>query len=117
MSEVPICSIVIPSELSSDEIESLETSLSLSSVNVQKSLDRVLGVDDIVLVVTVISGVSAAAQLVDYSIKVAVAINNWRRKLREKRIEPQGKLKHPKRPYIDLGTATDQEIEAWFTQK
>jgi hypothetical protein len=117
MSEIPLVSIVISSQMPSDEIESLETSLSLASIKVQKSPSRVVGVDDIVLVATVISGVAATAQLIDYSIKTAQAINNWRRKLREKGIEPKGKLEHPKRPYLDLNTATDEEIEAWLSQK
>ncbi|PAX57050.1 hypothetical protein [Brunnivagina elsteri] len=117
MSEIPLVSIVISSQIPLDEIESLETSLSLSSIKVQKLPSRVLGVDDIVLVATVISGVAATAQLMDYSIKVAKSINNWRRKLREKGIEPKGKLEHPKCPFLDLNTATDEEIEAWLSQK
>jgi hypothetical protein len=117
MGEIPLVSIVISSQLPLDEIESLETSLSLSSIKVQKSPSRVVGVDDIVLVATVISGVAATAQLMDYGIKVAKVIINWRRKLREKGIEPQGKLEYPKRPYLDLNTATDEEIEAWLSQK
>ncbi len=111
MSQIPLCSILISSELPPDEIESLETSLSLSSLKVQKSPSRVLGVDDIVLVVTI---ASATAQLIDYSIKAAKAINNWRQKLRAKGIEPKGKLEYPKLPDIDLSTATEAEIEAWF---
>ncbi|MBD1215740.1 MAG: hypothetical protein H9536_00050 [Aphanizomenon flos-aquae Clear-A1] len=111
MSEIPLCSILISSQLPPDEIESLETSLSLSSIKVQKSPNRVLGVDDIVLLITV---ASATAQLIDYSIKAAKSINNWRQKLREKGIEAKGKLKHPQLPDIDLSTATEAEIEAWF---
>ena len=61
MGEIPLVSIVISSQIPLDEIESLETSLSLSSIKVQKLPNRVLGVDDIVLVATVISGVAATA--------------------------------------------------------
>ncbi|BAY21196.1 hypothetical protein NIES2100_09460 [Calothrix sp. NIES-2100] len=114
MSEILLCSIVISSQLPPDEIEYLETLLGMSSIKLQKPLNRVIGVDDIVLV---ISGVAATAQLVDYSIKTAKAINNWRRKLREKGIEPKGKLEQPKRPPLDLSTATDEEIEEWLSQK
>lgn len=114
MSDIPLCSIVISSELPLDEIESLETSLSLSSIKVQKSPSRVVGADDIVFVATIVSGMAAAAQLIDYSIKAAKAINNWRRELREKGREPKGKLEHPNLPDIDLSTATEEEIEAWF---
>ncbi len=117
MSEIPLCSIVISSQLPPDEIESLETSLSLSSIKVQKSPSWIIVADDIVFVATVVGGIAATANLIDYSIKVAKAIINWRRKLREKGIEPQGKLEYPKRPYLDLSTATDEEIEEWLSQK
>ena len=118
MSEIPLCSIVISSQIPVDEIESLETSLSLlSSVNVQKSSKRIVGADDIVFIATVVGGAAATANLIDYSIKVAKAIKSWRKKLREKGIEPKGKLEHPKRPYLDLSTATDEEIEEWLSQK
>ncbi|MEC4887366.1 MAG: hypothetical protein SAL70_39570 [Scytonema sp. PMC 1070.18] len=114
MSEIPLFNIVISSELPLDEIKSLETSLSLNSIKVQESTSRVVGVDDIIFVATVVSAVSATAQLIDYSIKAAKAINNWRRELREKGREPKGKLEHPNLPDIDLSTATEEEIEAWF---
>lgn len=117
MSEIPLVSIVISSQLPPDAIESLETSLSLAAVKLQKSPKRVVGVDDIVLVATVVSGVAATAQLIDYSIKTARAINNWRKKLREQGIEAKGKLEHPKRSPLDLNTATDEEIEEWLSQK
>ncbi|MDJ0798411.1 MAG: hypothetical protein QNJ51_16590 [Calothrix sp. MO_167.B12] len=114
MSDIPLCSIAISSTLPPDEIESLQTSLQITKVKLQKSTDRVLGVDDIVVIV---SGVAATAQLIDYGIKVGQAIANWRRRLREKGIEPAGKLTHPKRPPLDLSTATDEEIQAWLSQE
>ncbi|MCE2720446.1 MAG: hypothetical protein ACK6A9_04330 [Dolichospermum sp.] len=117
MSEIPLCSILMSSQLPLDDIESLETSLSFSSIKVQKSQNRVFGADDIVFVATVVGGIAATANLIDYSIKVAKVIANWRQKLREKGIEPKGKLQHPKRPYLDLRTATDEEIEAWLSHK
>ena len=117
MSEISLCSIVISSQLPPDEIESLETSLGMNSIKVQKSPSRIAGADDIVFVATVIGGVAATANLIEYSIKVAKAINNWRRKLREKGTEPKGRLEHPKRPPLDLRTATDEEIEEWLSQK
>ncbi|MFM6154368.1 MAG: hypothetical protein ACKO3K_19095 [Cuspidothrix sp.] len=112
MTEIPL--FRISSQLPPDEIESLETSLSLSSIKVQKSPNRVLGVDDIVVIATIVSGVAATAQFIDYTIKAGKEIANWRRKLREKGIEAKGKLKHPKLPDIDLNTATEAELEAWF---
>ena len=117
MSEIPLVSIVISSQLPPDEIESLETSLTMSSINVQKSLNRVFGADDIVFVATILGGAAATANLIDYGIKVAKAINKWRRELREKGIEPEGKLEYPKRPSLDISKATDEEIEEWLSQK
>lgn len=117
MSEIPLCSIVISSQLPPDEIESLETLLAISSINVQKLLNRVFGADDIVFVATVLGGAAAAVNLIDYGIKVAKAINKWRQELRTKGIEPQGKLEHPKRPSLDISKATDEEIEEWLSQK
>ncbi len=116
MSDIPLCTIVISSPIPPDEMESLETSLKMNQVKVQKSTDRVLGVDDIVVIASVVSGVAATAQLLDYSIKVGKTIHNWRRKLREKGIEPEGKLQHPQRPPLDLNSATDEEIEEWLSQ-
>ncbi len=117
MSEVPLCSIVISSQVPASEIESLETSLGMSSIKVQKLPSRVVGADDIVFVATVIGGIAAAANLIEYAIKAAKAINNWRRELRSKGIKPEGKLEHPKRPPLDLSKATDEEIEEWLSQK
>ncbi|MGD1871668.1 MAG: hypothetical protein ACFB02_01315 [Mastigocoleus sp.] len=117
MSEIPLCSIVVSSQLPASEIESLETSLSLSSIKIQKSPSRIVGADDIAFIATVVGGVAATANLIEYSIKVAKAIKKWRQKLREKGIEPKGRLEHPKRPPLDLNTATDEEIEEWLNQK
>ncbi|MDJ0799714.1 MAG: hypothetical protein QNJ51_23355 [Calothrix sp. MO_167.B12] len=118
MSEIPLCTIALSSQLPPDEIESLQTSLRMNQFKVQKSTNRVLGVDDLVVIASVVSGAAATAQLVDYGIKVGKAITNWRRKLREKGIEPEGNLEHPKqRPPLDLSTATDKEIEEWLSQE
>jgi len=70
MSEIPLCSIVVSSEVSPDEIESLKTSLEMSSIKVQNSPSRVFGADDVVFVATVMGGIAATANLIDYSIKV-----------------------------------------------
>ncbi len=117
MSEIPLCSIIVSSQLPPDAIEFLETSLSISSIKVQKSPSRILGADDIILVAAVLGGMAATADLIDYGIKVAKAINHWRGKLREKGIEPEARLEHPKRPPLDLSSATDEEVEEWLSQK
>ena len=116
LSETPICSIVISSQVSSEDIVSLETSLRMAGVKLQKPTHRVIGADDLVFLATVVSGVAAAAQLVDYSIKLAKAINNWRRKMREKGHKIEAKLEHPERFPLDLSEATNEEVEEWLSQ-
>ncbi len=117
MSEIPLCTIVISAQVPTAEIESLETSLRMSSIKVQKSPSRIIGADDIVFLATVLGGMAAAANLIEYGIKVAKAIANWRRELRSQGIEPEGRLEHPTRPPLDLSQATDEEIDEWFSQR
>ncbi len=117
MSGTPICSIRISSKLSEDEIESLETALEMSSIKLQKSPSRAIGADDLVFVATVLGGVTAAANLVEYGIKITRAIAEWRKKVRSQGREPEGRLEHPNRPPLDLSTASDEEIEKWFSQR
>ena len=114
MNEIPVCSIVISSQLPQDEIESLEISLRMSAIKLQKSPSRVLGVDDLLVIATVASGAAATAQLIEYGIKAAKAIANWRRELRSRGIEPEGRLEHPNRPPLELNEASDEEIDQWF---
>lgn len=117
MSEIPLCKIVISSKLPQDEVENLETLLEISSIELQKSTSRVVGGDDIVFIATVLGGMAAAANLIEYGIKIAKAIANWRRELRLREIEPVGRLEHPNRPPLDLSTASDEEIEEWLSQR
>lgn len=117
MSEVPICRIVLSSQLPSYDVESLETSLEMASFKVQKQPNRAIGIDDLVVIATVVSGLAATAQLVEYGVKAAKEINQWRRALREEGLHPNGRLEHPERPPLDLGEATDEEIKEWLSQK
>ncbi|NEP02062.1 MAG: hypothetical protein F6K58_26085 [Symploca sp. SIO2E9] len=117
MSGIPLCRIVISSPLPTSDLELLETSLQISSIEVQKSPSRFIGVDDLMVVATLLGGVAATADLIECGIKVGKAINNWRRQLREKGIEVEGRLEHPKYLPLDLSKATDEEIEAWLSQK
>ncbi|MEM8718618.1 MAG: hypothetical protein AAGE84_04825 [Cyanobacteria bacterium P01_G01_bin.39] len=114
MNEIPLCSIVISSQLPKDEIDSLETSLRMSSIKVQKLPSRVFGADDIVFIATVLGGMAAGANLIEYGIKAAKTIANWRRELRSRGIEPEGRLEHPNRPPLELNEASDEEIDQWF---
>ena len=114
MSEIPLCSIVISAQVPKAEREALETSLRMISIKVQKSPSRVVGADDLVFVATVVGGIAATANLIEYGIKIAKALKNWRRELRSKGIEPEGKLEHPERLPLELSRATDEEIDEWF---
>ena len=114
MNEIPLCNLIISSEVPKEEIESLAESIKLTSAQVQKNESRVVGIDDIALLITIAVGVG---QLTEYSIKIAQAINRWRRKARQQGIEPQGRLEHPNRLPLDLTTATDEEIEEWLSQR
>lgn len=117
MSEIPLCTIVISSRLPQEEVENLETLLELSSIELQKSTSRVVGADDIVFIAAVLGGITAAADLIERGIKIAKVIASWRKELRSQDIEPEGRLEHPNRPPLDLSTATDEELEEWFTQR
>ena len=115
MSEIALFSIAISSQLPPEDIESLETSLSLSSIKVQKSPSRILGADDILFVLAVIGGIDATSNLISKLVKV---VKDWRRKVREKGEEPKGSLEQPKLqlPPLDMSKATDEEIEEWFEE-
>jgi hypothetical protein len=113
MKEVPLCNVAIASNITSQEIESLISAIELASAKVQKEANRVVGVDDVVTVITILVGVG---QLTEYSIRIAKAIIKWRKQAREKGIQPAGKLEHPSRPPLDLSEASDEEIEQWFRE-
>ncbi len=113
MGSIAFCTIIISSQIPADVIDDLETSLSVNSIEVQKQPSRIIGADDIAFVATVAGGVATTATLIDYSIKIGKVINNWRKDLRKKNIEPKGKLNYKNQFEIDLMTATDEEIEVW----
>ena len=102
---------------SSQDLTSSITSLLINSIKAQKFPSRVLGADDVAFVATVVGGLAATANLIEYSIKFAKTINNWRRELRLKGIEPKGRLEHPQRPPLDISKATDEEIVEWLSRK
>lgn len=114
MNQVPLCTLRLSSQLTPDEVSSLETSLELASITIQKDQKRVMGVDDLLLVLT---GLVTAAQALEYGAKAASTINRWRKTLRSQGKDPQAKLEHPKRPSLDLMIATEEEVEKWFSQE
>lgn len=113
MSETPICRIVLSPDVPPDEVESLSTSLQLTAATVQRTTSRVFGADDLALVITILVGMG---QLAEYGVKLAKAINSWRRSARQKGIEPQGRLERPGHPPLDLNTATEDEVEEWLSR-
>ena len=113
MSEVPVCTIVMSSEVSDEDIASLEMALQTHDINLQKPSSRIVGVDDVVLIATVVQGAAGAAVLIDYGIKVGKVINNWRKTRKEKGKEIKARLEHPEKPPLDLEIATDEEVEEW----
>jgi len=111
MSKMPVCRIVLSSDLPQDEIESLSSSIELTSAQVQKTTSRALGADDLALLITITVGIG---QLAEYGIKIAQAINHWRSKARQKGLNIKGKLERQEHPTLDLGTATEEEIREWL---
>lgn len=117
MNEIPICTIVISSEVSEEDLSSLEMALQTYDIGLQKPsgdstlLYRAFGVDDIFLVM---GGVASTASVIEYGVKVGKAINNWRKSRKKEGKAIKLKLEHPDKPPLDVETATDEEIEAWF---
>ncbi|ACK71468.1 conserved hypothetical protein [Gloeothece citriformis PCC 7424] len=117
MNDFPVCTLVMSSELPAADISALEMVLNSEGINLQKSPHRVVGADDLVFVAAIVGGLASAAQLVEYSLKIAKAINDWRRNRRAKGQEIKARLEHPKKPPLELDTATDEEVEEWFQQQ
>jgi hypothetical protein len=116
MSDVPLCSIAVAEQLAAADLEDLEMALQADSLWLQKPMKRLFGVDDtfVLLVAGVVSGAAGAAQLLDFGIKVGKAIVDWRKKMRAKDLDACCILEHPRRPSLDLRTASDEEILEWF---
>jgi hypothetical protein len=89
------------------------SSIRLTSANVQQLEKRAFIADDIIALITVLVGVG---QITEYGIKIAKAINNWRRKAKEKGIQVEVKLERPDRTSLDLHSATDEEVEEWLSK-
>ncbi|MEM9215638.1 MAG: hypothetical protein AAGD25_15010 [Cyanobacteria bacterium P01_F01_bin.150] len=114
MSEQLLCKIVVPSSLPSAVVEQLRSSIRLANGTIQETSERAFGADDIALLVTIAVGVG---QLAEYGVKVAQSIINWRKSVKVKNRQVQGQLEGTERPPLDLETATDEEIIAWFRQR
>lgn len=114
MTEIPICTIVISSNVSDEDLSSLEMALQTYDISLQKQSSRIVGVDDIVLIATIMGGVTATANLIEYGIKMGKFVKNWRKSCQEKGKAIKLILEHPDKPPLDVENATDEEIEAWF---
>jgi hypothetical protein len=112
MEEVALCNIVLSPSVSEEDLSDLSTALRMAAVKVEQPTSRVFGVEEIALFVSIVVG---AAQLAEYGVRVGKAINDWRRKIRQKGKEPKGRLEHPEKAPIDLWTATDAEVEEWLS--
>ena len=88
-------------------------SIESTSAKVQKNTSRIAGADDVALLITIILG---TLQITEYGMKIAKALISWRSKSQEKGFNPQGRLEHPDLSSLDLSTATDKEIEEWFSR-
>jgi hypothetical protein len=49
-------------------------------------------------------------------ITLANQINTWRRSVRQCDFNPKVRLRRPRRPQIDLSTATDEEVTEWLSK-
>lgn len=113
MPQEPICRLTLSGTTAQEDIEQLKTTLRLSSLTVEQPEQRVMGLDDIALLIGIAAG---GAQLIDYGIKVSQALIQWRRNLKQKGVQIEGKLEHPQKPPIDLEAASDEDVEQWLSQ-
>ncbi|MGK7898475.1 MAG: hypothetical protein AB4372_33885 [Xenococcus sp. (in: cyanobacteria)] len=113
MSSIPLCRIVITSPNS--DIKILETALRIRLIKVEKSPNWLVGNDHIVLVATMIRGLTTRANILQSSQKIARTIIIWRNQLRSRGIELEGILEYPERLPLNLNQAQDKEIEEWFS--
>ena len=106
MKEVPLCNIAIPLDLPADEIESLISVIKLTSAKVQKEPSRVVGVDDVVAIITILVGTK---ELIEPVVKAFI---KWRKEAKQKGIEAQVKLERPDRSPLYLIEVTNPDDEA-----
>ncbi|MDJ0746285.1 MAG: hypothetical protein QNJ32_23375 [Xenococcaceae cyanobacterium MO_167.B27] len=115
MKEVPLCNIALTSDVVANELESLISAIKLTSAKVQKEPSRVVGLDDVVAIITILVGTK---ELIEPVVKTII---KWRKEAKEKGIEAQVKLERPDRSDLSLidvnnpdDEATDGEIKEWF---
>ena len=102
--------LIINSDVPRYETELLITKLREIST-VQESEKRAFGIDDVILIVTLLGSLAKAGTEVS---KFVHEINEWRREVKAKGIEPKVKLQRPGNQDLDLNKATDEEVSKWF---
>jgi hypothetical protein len=110
MSDSSLCRLVIPQDIPSDEMVSLESCLQLNDISFQKSTPRT-GLEEIIIIVGFVSGVLTLA---DYTLKFGNALIKWIKHLKAQEVYIDATLEHPSLSPLDLETATDEEIKEWL---
>ncbi|MGQ9529680.1 MAG: hypothetical protein ACUVUA_18370 [Chloroflexus sp.] len=98
-----------------DESETLRLALQSAGCNVQTSARRDFDWQTLVVVVRDIGEIAGSvAATVAALEKIADKINEYREKQRQQGKPPQGTLRRPGQPPLDLATATDQQVLQWL---
>jgi hypothetical protein len=120
MTETYTFSVTIDPELPIAQREALLTALQQRSVALHEAEPRVLG-SGLVTFLAVMGGVGAVAGTVktvaeaaNEVIDLGEKINEWRSKSREAGVEPNVRLERDSKPVLDLATASDAAVLAWF---
>ncbi|NWG21741.1 MAG: hypothetical protein HXY39_15655 [Chloroflexi bacterium] len=94
-----------------DQIETLLPILRDVAADVQIAPSKEL---DWQTVVVIMEGVGKVAGGITAVMILAEKLNAWRKALRQQGRTPEGRLKRPGQPTLDLATATDQEVLEWL---
>lgn len=105
--------VSIRGEVAQADVDELIQDLKLAAIEVERPEEKAVGVDDIALVIGLVSG---SLSIIDYSIKGAKILWNWLQKQREKGREVNVELKHPKRKQFDMRIGTEEDLEKWLSR-
>lgn len=114
MSKFPIFTISLKG-ISVEEKKQLISILESNSLEIQSDTNRLFGIDDVVELVAVISGLIV---LGEKATQYAQALYNWLKKRKDAGKKTEGQLKHPnpKIKPLDLENATEEEIKQWIEE-
>lgn len=105
--------VSVRGDISQPEIDELIQDLKLSAVDVDCPAEKATGIEEIALVVTLVSG---GITIMDYSLKGAKICREWLAKQREQGRAVEVELKHPKRKRFDLRLGTEEDLEEWLSR-